>query len=320
MDFSQLKTILILQPENPDADSVASALALEEILGDQNIEVIIYSYVHIPGYLSYIQGVDRITDEFPNKFDATIIVDTTTASLLEKTLQGSNLTSINKKSVFVLDHHPEESSLPLPEAIYFDEQPKAVATGELVYYLADKQGWEINTAAATHIIESILADTLGLSTEAVTSQSVHVVASMLELGASMAEIDSRRRKYMQKSKEIIAYKGILLQRIEYFCGGKFALIHIPWEEITKYSPHHNPSMLAIEELRNAEGVAMSIAIKTYPDGKITGKIRANEKPIASDLANHFGGGGHGFAAGFKVTDWSYEDIKTELIKAASELL
>lgn len=320
MNFDEIKIVLILQPENPDADSIASALALEEILGDQNIKVIIYSYVHIPSYLGYLEGVDRITDEFPNQFDATIIVDTTTGSLLENTLQGSNLTTINKKPVFVLDHHPEASSLPLPHAVYFDEQPGAVATGELVYFLAKKQGWEINKTAATHIIESILADTLGLSTEAVTSQSVHVVATMLELGADMSDIDSRRRKYMQKSKEIIAYKGELLQRIEYFCDGKLALVHIPWEEIAKYSPHHNPSMLALEELRNAKGVVVSVAIKSYPDGKITGKIRANSQPIAGELSSHFGGGGHSYASGFKVTDWTYEDLKPELIKKTSELL
>lgn len=320
MNIKKLNRVLVLQPENPDADSIASALALEEILGDQNIEVIIYSYVHISDYLKYIEGVDRITNEFPNLFDATIIVDTTTGSLLEKTLKGSNLTKINKKPVFVLDHHPEETSLPLPNAIYFDEQPDAVATGELVYFLAEKEGWPINKSAATHIIESILADTLGLSTEVVTPQSVRVVATMLELGASMSDIDKRRRKSIQKSKEIIAYKGKLLQRIEYFCDGKFALIHIPWEEIAKYSPHHNPSMLALEELRNAKGVVMSVAIKTYPDGKITGKIRANSQPVAGEMANHFGGGGHAYSSGFKVMDWSYQDLKPEIIKKASELI
>ena len=89
MDFNELNTILILQPENPDGDSVASALALEEIFGELGKRVIIYSYVHIPDYLKYIQGVDRITDEFPNSFDATIVVDTVTASLLENTLKGS---------------------------------------------------------------------------------------------------------------------------------------------------------------------------------------------------------------------------------------
>ena len=118
----------------------------------------------------------------------------------------------------------------------------------------------------------------------------------------------------------MTYKGVLLQRIEYLCDSKLALIHIPWEEIEEFSPHYNPSMLAMEELRNTEGVEISVGIKTYPDGKITGKIRANNRPLAGELAAHFGGGGHDYAAGFKTTEWKYEELKLELIKKSTELL
>lgn len=320
INWNEIKSVLILQPENPDGDSVASALALEEILGDQNREVTIYSYVHIPDYLGYVQGADRITEEFPNQFDATIIVDTVTASLLENTLKGAKLTAISKKPALILDHHPTENTLPLENAEFYGGEGSCVATGEIVYHLAQKNGWQINPTAATHIIESMLADTLGLTTEAVNGSNVAVVAQCLDLGAKMSDIDKRRREFMKKSPKIVTYKGVLLQRIEYLCDGKLALIHIPWEEIEEYSPHYNPSMLALEELRNTEGVELAVGIKTYPDGKITGKIRANNHPLAGELAAHFGGGGHDYAAGFKATDWKYEDLKTELIKKSQELL
>ncbi len=320
MNFDEINTVLILQPENPDGDSVAAALALEEILGDLDKEVIIYGYVHVPDYLHYIQGADRITDEFPKKFDATIIVDTVTASLLENTLTGEKLNAISKKPVLILDHHPTENDLPLKDAVYFEDAPHAVSTGELVYYLAKKEDWKINPVAATHIVESMLADTLGLTTEAVTGENVLVVALMLKYGANMAEIDKRRREYMKKSQKIVTYKGQLLQRIEYLADSKLGFIHIPWEETQEYSPHYNPAMLVIEELRNTENIELSVAIKTYPDGKITGKIRANNNPLAGPLAAHFGGGGHDYAAGFKTTEWKYEELKTELIKKATELI
>lgn len=320
MNWSEIKTVLVLQPENPDGDSVASALALEEILGDQGKEVTIYSYVHIPDYLGYIEGADRIINEFPKQFDATIIVDTVTASLLENTLKGAKLAAISKKPVLILDHHPTENNLPLENAEFYGGEGECVATGEIVYHLAMQNNWEISPAAATHIVESMLADTLGLTTEAVLPETVLTVAVMLKRGANMAEIDKRRRAYMKKSQKIVTYKGVLLQRIEYLVDGKLALIHIPWEEIEEYSPHYNPSMLALEELRNTEGVEVAIGLKTYPDGKITGKIRANNHPLAGDLAAHFGGGGHAYAAGFKTTDWKYEELKTELIKKSSELL
>lgn len=319
IDWSEIKKVVVLQPENPDGDSVASALALEEVLGDVGKEVFIYSYVNIPSYLGYIQGHDRIGDEFPKEFDLSIIVDTVSGSLLENTLSGTRLSAVNNKPVLVLDCHPVENDLPLEHAEYFKGEGNVIATGELVYQLAQKEGWEINSMAATHIIEATLADTLGMTTEAVTSQTLRVVADMLDKGAKMSDIDTRRRKMMQKSKEIVTYKGVLLQRIEYLLDGALAIITIPWEEIEKYSPLYNPSMLALEELRNTEGVKLSVALKAYPDGKITGKLRGSE-PIAGKLAGHFGGGGHDYAAGFKTTDWTLQDIKAEISKVTQDLL
>jgi bifunctional oligoribonuclease and PAP phosphatase NrnA len=320
MKWTELKRLVILQPENPDGDSIASSLALEEILGDAGIDVIIYSYVHIPDYLRYILGSDRITDTFPDNFDATIIVDTTTASLLEKTLKGEKLSAITKKPILVLDHHPVTSDLPFEEAEYFETDEDVVSTGELVYQLAKQEKWDINQSAATHIIESMLADSLGLTTEIVTAKTLRVVAEMLDKGASLSEIDQRRRKFMKKRPDIIAYKGRLLQRIEYLFENKLALVHIPWEEIEKFSPFYNPSMLALEELRNAEDVQLAVSFKTYPDGKITAKIRSNNLPLAGKLAAHFGGGGHDFAAGFKTSEWKFEELKAEVVKTASGLL
>jgi bifunctional oligoribonuclease and PAP phosphatase NrnA len=101
---------------------------------------------------------------------------------------------------------------------------------------------------------------------------------------------------------------------------KLALVHIPWEEIEKFSPFYNPSMLALEELRNAEDVQLAVSFKTYPDGKITAKIRSNNLPLAGKLAAHFGGGGHDFAAGFKTSEWKFEELKAEVVKTASGLL
>ena len=44
--------IVIIQADNPDGDSLASALALEQILGDLDKEVVLYCGVDVPRYLS----------------------------------------------------------------------------------------------------------------------------------------------------------------------------------------------------------------------------------------------------------------------------
>ena len=123
---------------------------------------------------------------------------------------------------------------------------------------------------------------------------------------------------MKKSPEILEYKGQLIGRISYHCDGKLALVHIPWEDIQAYSDQYNPSMLVLDEMRLVEGVEVGVAIKSYPDGKITGKIRAN-LPIAEMIAGYFGGGGHQYAAGFRAYD-TLENITSELLLATDKAL
>jgi nanoRNase/pAp phosphatase (c-di-AMP/oligoRNAs hydrolase) len=65
-------------------------------------------------------------------------------------------------------------------------------------------------------------------------------------------------------------------------------------------------------------VEVAVAIKTYPDGKLTGKIRSS-KPISDQLAGFFGGGGHPYAAGFRIYD-DYENVLPDLIGATMKLL
>ena len=64
---------------------------------------------------------------------------------------------------------------------------------------------------------------------------------------------------------------------------------------------------------------VAVAIKTYPDGKVTGKIRTS-KPIAEQIAGYFGGGGHPFAAGFRTYDVDYADVVADIVKIMPELL
>jgi nanoRNase/pAp phosphatase (c-di-AMP/oligoRNAs hydrolase) len=70
-----------------------------------------------------------------------------------------------------------------------------------------------------------------------------------------------------------------------------------------------------------EGVKVAVAIKTYPDGKVTGKIRCSgEAGIAEMVAGYFGGGGHPYAAGFRTYDTSYEEVVRELVKIVPGML
>lgn len=314
--ITEAKKIIVIQAENPDGDSLGSSVALEEILLEQGKEVVLYCPVDIPKYLHYVNGWDRVVADFDTKADLAIIVDTAADVLLSKVLETPGVRHfLESHPVLVIDHHTTPSNLSFPHTLLAED---AVATSEIIYKLASQPQWPITQQAAENMLIAIMSDSLGLTSEAVTPNTYRTVAALADLGAKNSTIENRRREYMKKPQDILTYKGQLIERIEYLLDGKLALIHIPWEEIQQYSDQYNPSVLVLDEMRLVQGVELAVAIKTYPDGKLTGKLRAN-LPIAEQVAGFFGGGGHPYAAGFRVYE-GYDTIVKELVDATSKVL
>lgn len=311
--------IVVIQADNPDADSLASSLALEHILGDQGKEVSMYCGVDMPSYLRYLDGWDRVVTELPTNFDLSIIVDTSSLSLLEVLGKTGELKWLKSKPCVVIDHHNTKSSIDFSKNIIDDE---AVATGEIIYKIAKENNWKISTQACEYVATSILSDSLGLMSEGTTAESIKIIAELVENGVSLAKLDNSRKQHQKKQPELLKYKGRLLDRVEYFNDQSIALIRIPWEEIEKYSPLYNPSMLVMDEMRQVEKVKLAVAFKSYPDGRITAKIRCNYGiTIADKIAEQFGGGGHPYASGFRITDGKpLQEIIDKFISVCSEYI
>ncbi|MDR0979725.1 MAG: DHH family phosphoesterase [Candidatus Nomurabacteria bacterium] len=310
----QYERVIIIQAENPDADSLGSALALEGAL--PNREVSLYCPVQIPKYLRYLQGWGRVSDEFDFRAEAAIIVDTAAKILLSKLLEKPEIASfLQNRPILVIDHHETEPDLP------FDFTGLIAATESTTKLIFDDLvdgNDRITPEVAQNLLAGLMSDTLGLTTANVGAETYRTAAGLLDLGADINKLEQDRHELMKKSQKILRYKAELIQRVEYHLGGRLATVLIPFEEIREYSDEYNPNVLILDELRLVEGVEVAIALKTYPDGKLTGKLRAS-KPVAEELAAAFGGGGHAYAAGFRIYE-DYAAFLPELIAKTDELL
>jgi len=311
--------IVVVQADNPDGDSLASALALEETLGDLGKEVVLYCGVDIPSYLRYLPGSSRVVSQLPHTFDLSIIVDTNSEALLEQLVKSGSKSWLASRPSIIIDHHASAPTIDFA-SVYLT--PRAVATGEVLYELIRQLDWPLNPAAAELLAIAILSDSLGLTTEDTTARSIHIIAELVEAGVKLAELEHARRETLRREPELVHYKGRLLQRVEFHNDNRVATVTIPNDEIIKYSPLYNPPMLVLDDMRLSKDTEVAIAFKTYNDGKITAKIRCNYGfGIADKLAEHFGGGGHAYAAGFKILDeQNFDMLKQKCIDFAVELL
>lgn len=317
----QAQKILIIQADNPDGDSLGSALALESILGELGKQPVLYCGVDIPGYLQYMRGWDRVQNEIPHDFDISIIVDASTMSLLERLSTSGAQGWVAAKQCIVLDHHEKVENV-VPFANVLVNEYTRSSTGELIYRLAQAAGWKIPVTAGENIMTAILGDTQGLTNQLASAETYKVMTELIELGVDRPALEEKRRESSKMQAEIYKYKGRLIERTEFANDGKVATVHIPQDEINKYSPLYNPAPLVQGDMLQTLGVQVAIVFKEYTDGRVTGAIRCNPGyGIAADLATHLGGGGHAFASGFKdVSGKPFNEIKSECIRKATELL
>ncbi|MGH7194160.1 MAG: DHH family phosphoesterase, partial [Candidatus Saccharimonadales bacterium] len=212
--------VVIVQADNPDADSLGSALALEHILGDMGKHVVMYCGVEMPTYLRYLEGWDRVQPDLPGKFDASVIVDASTMSLLDKLEQSGQKGSLAAKPCAVLDHHAVvENVVPFAEVILNDPEESSSAS-EVIYKLAKQLSWPMSVEAQTCMMAAILGDTQGLSNQLARAGTYRIMADMVDAGVDRPGLEELRREAGKMPAEIFKYKAELIRRTVFAADGR----------------------------------------------------------------------------------------------------
>lgn len=309
---AQAKTILLLQPDSPDGDSLGSALGLEEILGDLGKQVVMFSYKEPEPYLRLLEGWDRVSQTFPKAFDLTILVDTGAPALIKSTLEHY-FAGLTSKPVIVLDHHISRQPFGFAATEIVEE---AVATSEFLTQIALDLKWPINPQAARKLAFALLSDSLNLTTSGTTPHSVEMLAELTRAGANLHELYKAKREASALTPELLHLKGKLLQSVEFHVDGTLAIAEINPDTVARYKDITEPYTLILNEMQWAKGVELVAVFKNYGT-KINVPLRSTTE-VAATIAGKFGGGGHPNAAAYRCASINLTHEKELLIKTFTE--
>lgn len=304
--IASARTILILQPDSPDGDSLGSALGLEEIFGELGKQSFLYSYKEPEPYLHGLEGWDRVGQDLPKHFDLTILVDTGSPSLIKSALEH-HFTALTAKPFYIIDHHTSRQDFGFTVTEIVEE---AVATSELITRLALQLNWSINAGAANKLASALLSDSLGLTTSGTTAASVEALAELTRRGANLYELYKTKREAGALTTDLLHLKGKLLESVEFFEDGKLAVAEITPDVVAKYKNIAEPYTLILNEMQWTKGVELVAVFKNYGT-KINVPLRSTTG-VASAIAELFDGGGHPNAAAYRT--------KTTIIRPEIELL
>lgn len=316
---AEATSVLLLQPDKPDGDSLSSMLALEAILSDLGKTVIMYCAGRIEPYLRHNPGWDRVrlADDFPTEaWDIAVLVDTPSPDQIARLL-GPHHAELNRKPWIVVDHHDKRT--PIVGVSLDINVPEAAAASEVLYAIAKQLNWPLGSDTCARLVAALYADTLNLTTSSVTVQTVQTFAELVATGnLNVSELHRVYREAAATDPDLLLVKGKLLESLELHHDNQIALIVIPEELVKAYRERTSLSSLVMFEILWARGVKVAAVMSDY--GSVVRTSLRARLPIAGIVAERLGGGGHPQAAAFSSTDTPLMELRSRLIaELATEL-
>lgn len=291
----QLRSCAILTHDNPDADAIGSAVALEQILlqSGKN-KVVIITQNKISKTYSEILGKDRVDRiNIPSiRYDIVFVLD---CSYPERVRFDYRFLGNN---VVVIDHHAGYK--PYGKVYWCKKVP---STTLMIYELAKELNIQITPLLATSIYLGIDGDTLNFRTPNVTADTHRIVADLIECGADITLVHKIERIRKNVFDLLIKSWPSLMIDKQY----KILWMTVTHQEIDDTKTDYSEVTSIIDILKTVQD--MNVVLLFVVNGsKIYIQARSNTIDI-SKVLGEFNGGGHKYAAGgMCYSDSTYSTI------------
>ena len=299
--------VLIYPHINPDGDAVGSAAAICRTLRNLGKTAYILMEDSVPDNLKFMdKGYTSFDDSIIEDVDVSLCVDCGDFGRLpareEKFKEG--------KVTVCIDHHQTTENY----CDYNYVDPKAAATGEIIYSLIKEMGAVPDIETGEAIFAAITTDTGNFQYSNTTKNCHLIMAELFDLGVDTNKVSVAI--YENERPEKLQITARAVSAIEMIGGGKGAVSHITLKDLEETGARPFETDGIIEKIRGLSGVEYAAFIKEKEPGVIRVSLRAKRRGNVAEIAAALGGGGHVKAAG--CTLYMTMDEALKLIKAKLE--
>lgn len=297
------KNILIMSHVNPDGDTLGCMCALYSTIlkhYKKKAEMLILSklpkvYEFLPN-ISEVKSLDKFDKS--REYDLVIAVD---VASIDRLVDAQILFEKAKFSINI-DHHRTNNH-------YGDlaiVEPKASSTGEVIYKMIKKLGWQTDMDYITSIYTAILTDTGGFRFENTSAEVFKIAAELTVAGINPKDL--YRKCYESKSKNMVMFQGYCVSKAVFSPDDKIVYTVVYKRDMEKYGVSDDATDGIAEALRAIKTTDVSFVVKEV-DSKICKISMRSKKMNIADVCSAFGGGGHKFAAGCTIKAPCEEAVK-----------
>lgn len=294
------KNIVITTHKGPDGDAIGSSLALYHLLNqlDKNVSVIVPDA--FPDFLNWMEGTDQIICFDKNEEHAEKLIDAAEVifSLDYNALNRiGDMGSVLEKATGIkvmIDHHQDTQDF----AQHYFVDTDCCSTAQLVYEFIHKINKEqlLNKAIATCIYCGIMTDTGSFRYPSTTAETHRIIAHLIECGAENALI--HQEVYDNNTTDRLKLLGYALSnKMQVFEKHQLAYIALSAKEMNDFNFKKGDTEGLVNYPLSIKGIKLSVLLTEKEDGIRISFRSKNEVYVNKIAQQHFGGGGHVYAAG-----------------------
>ncbi len=304
--------ITIICHENPDADTLGSALALRiaaERLGKQ-VEVVAADPV--PPALAWLPHAGEVRTTPALEPDVALVTDgppSRTGAVARDCADW-----LARATIVNVDHHVSNDG---SESAVAWVDAEAAATCEMVALLVPDLGIEVDADIATVLLAGIVQDTHTFAHPNATPRTLRVAATLVEAGAPLSAI--HRSIYADKPFGTLALWGRILAGAAERRDGRIVFALMTEAMLRETSTEPVASEGFIDLLASTKTADITLLFKEGDASGIRVSVRTTARADAVAITSAFGGGGHARAAGCTVSAPLDEAMRLVLDECEREL-
>ena len=304
--LNQAQSILIASHVRPDGDAIGALLALGLALQNAGKTVQMVLQDGVPASFRHLQGHNQVQKEPKGEWDTFISVDCADFKRLGKPFQSGPKPDIN------IDHHITNEKFGKINLIVGEE----VATSAILTDCLPLWGLEITQPIAAALLTGIVTDTLGFRISSTTPESLRQAALLMERGADLPDLYSRA--LVRRTYPAARYWGAGLSSLERSDGLVWGTLTVADRKAAGYGGNDDADLINV--ISAIDGSQVGMIFVEQSDKRVKISWRAIEDGVdVSQVAKHFGGGGHAAAAGADIPG-SLSEIQPLVLKTTREML
>lgn len=310
--LDEAETIVVTGHERPDGDAVGAVGALRrhlELRGKSVDAILTDPLSPRYGFMEFARRHEVYDPQLHEQrvLEADVIVLCDLSNLgrmgpMRKVVQQSSAATI------CFDHHPSPEGGPADINVL---DPRATATGCLVYDYIRHVGGEIDREIAESVFVSLATDTGWFRYPNTTARAMELGA---ELAAYRLDLPGMYRAiYQSWGAPMVRLLGQVARGMNEECGGTLVWASVGHQLRNDLGVENYEVDPILDVLRMRSHVRLVALFSEQKDGSVSVSLRSRGEPDVNEVARAFGGGGHAYSAGTVLPADRAEELRRDML-------